>query len=79
MKFDLAVLLLLNKQKKTRTAVLPCTCVFSLPWMFSVVVFKLHFLCLKLRRQALIAELHKDRIDTLSVVKTRACVCQARA
>lgn len=32
--WSLAVLLLF---KKKRTAVLPCTCVFSLPWMFSVV------------------------------------------
>lgn len=60
----------------THTAVLPCICVSSLPWMFSViVVFKLHCLCLQLLRQALSAEPRVDRIDTVSAVKTSVCIC----
>lgn len=60
----------------TCTAVLPRVCVSLLPWMFSVtVVFKLHFFCLQLHRQALSPELHKDRIETASAVRTNVCIC----
>ena len=60
----------------TCTAVLPRICVSLLPWMFSVtVVFKLHFLCLQLHRQALSPELHEDRIETASAVRTNVCIC----
>ncbi len=70
------VFLISNTQPHTHTAVLPCICVSLLPWMFSVtVVFKLHFLCLRLLRQALSPELHEDRIDTASAVKTSVCIC----